>query len=727
MRIEEIHLNGFGKWENARFQFGTGINLIVARNEAGKSTLLEAMIALLYGLKKDYVKKAIKREEWQRYLPWSTQAYGGKITYCIAEQRYILERDLLSDEHRLYDAELLRDLSKEYPMDARKERSYVANHIGITRSLFEEITRIGMIGIDHQQQMVEWLHQQMGGNEEVAASYQDVFSLLEQKRREIGKGDTGKDTRLAQANNKLKIAKEQLDHATRGMSHLRQLEERSRELEAELRHIQSQADLALDSYIEVEQWQREREQALLSKQQMERYLQDIERLHVEEDVIWEQLGNELQHTGDARQHLLLFDRLQNERNKLEEDIEQCNENMSRLDEEITSYERLLPQLLEQQRDKEIRKAKKKRWQRVRVIAYITALLGAGMILSAPWYFGVGMWVIAVLLFMLSFLSTARPTPQMDLDYWSVQERLQQCQQEREELYRTRLQLERKGTLYREQEILHGQLRQIVIRKQELLQHIHVTREVDRRFVERWIVVSRSDRYNEELLIEDWVNRIKRIHEEIEQLTFMIEQHHHRYKEQEQLKRELAHLEGEMKSYQSISLEEMENRYDHALAEKEEWERKRGIIDLAGQLFRETIDEWNRIISPDLNKRASEIFSALTLGRYDHVRADPSDHFRLRVVESGHHAIREEAQLSRGTEQQLYLALRLALVDQYSKQQQLPIFLDDSFTHYDDKRLEQALRVLDQLSDKHQIFLFSCQSREEKMMDQLKMKYHIVPL
>lgn len=722
MRIDEIGISGFGKWENAEFRFGTGINLIIADNEAGKSTLQEAIFALLYGMKRDYLKKAIKKEEWQRYFPWSAKNYGGRIVYRVGDKTYVIERDLNTDAHRLLHSQLLREISKSYAMDARKERNFVMEQIGLTRSLFEEITRIGNIGIDHHQHMAEWLHQQMGSEAEVAASYQEVFSILEQKRREIGKGDTGKETRLAQANHKLKVAKEEYEQAKQGMQKLRQLENRYRELVI--------PNPIFD--VDIQQLQVDLQQALLSKQQHERFLLDYERLQNEEEAAFQKINDDQMHNMDTRTFRQQLEQQQEVRKELDKGIRQCEDKITDIDEEILTYEQMLPQLLESQRKKELKGRWKKGASRARVAALLIALLGIGSYFVMPWYYGAGMWVLALLLLS----TTLRPTPKRKLDrnsvkegldYWSAQEQLQQLRQNREVLIRSRLQLEQNRIAYREKEVQYEQLMQITCRKRDLLLHMHISREVDRPFVERWQVESQSESYTEELMIEDLINRLKQIQEEITEFTSSIDQQIRGSKEQEQVARELAHIEGEMKTYQSLPLAELETRYDQARMEKEEWERKRRIIDLAKQLFQETLEEWNRYVSPALSHKASEVFAALTNGRYDQVRADPTQGFRLRVIESNNYAVHEEGQLSSGTEQQLYLALRLALIDQYSEQHRLPVFLDDSFTHYDPKRLEKALLYLEEMSARHQIFLFSCQAREQEMLDNLGIEYHKVQL
>lgn len=49
MRIEYLHLDGFGTLADVDFAFEPGFNLILGPNEAGKSTLQQAILAMLYG------------------------------------------------------------------------------------------------------------------------------------------------------------------------------------------------------------------------------------------------------------------------------------------------------------------------------------------------------------------------------------------------------------------------------------------------------------------------------------------------------------------------------------------------------------------------------------------------------------------------------------------------------------------------------------------------------
>ena len=115
--------------------------------------------------------------------------------------------------------------------------------------------------------------------------------------------------------------------------------------------------------------------------------------------------------------------------------------------------------------------------------------------------------------------------------------------------------------------------------------------------------------------------------------------------------------------------------------------------------------------PRLNQTCSAILSSLTRGAYTCMAVD--DNLNL-YIQSQKRSLPLSA-LSRGTAEQVYLALRLALVECFWPDRSVPLFLDDSFALYDDERLEQTLLWLAQ-NYNGQIFLFTCHNREEKLLN-----------
>ena len=75
-------------------------------------------------------------------------------------------------------------------------------------------------------------------------------------------------------------------------------------------------------------------------------------------------------------------------------------------------------------------------------------------------------------------------------------------------------------------------------------------------------------------------------------------------------------------------------------------------------------------------------------------------------------------LSRGTADQLYLAVRLA-VCRLCLPDKPPILLDDALAAFDDQRLTLALELLAELAREQQILLFTCQRREGQALEQVQ--------
>lgn len=106
-------------------------------------------------------------------------------------------------------------------------------------------------------------------------------------------------------------------------------------------------------------------------------------------------------------------------------------------------------------------------------------------------------------------------------------------------------------------------------------------------------------------------------------------------------------------------------------------------------------------------RASTAFQQLTEGAFEGLRIDQTEGNEPTLVAI--EATRQEkgpTELSSGTLDQLWLAVRLAAVEQAARQTPFPLLLDDVFVQFDDTRTTAALRLLATLSEQVQIILFT---------------------
>lgn len=152
----------------------------------------------------------------------------------------------------------------------------------------------------------------------------------------------------------------------------------------------------------------------------------------------------------------------------------------------------------------------------------------------------------------------------------------------------------------------------------------------------------------------------------------------------------------------------------AISELEETRTQLEGEYLSIQLAMEALDGANTALqnrfSPALGRRAAEIFSELTKGRYNGVVLDRS--FHLSAEPAGDSIYRDAQLLSAGAADQLYLAVRLAICELVLDQEaSVPIVLDDALANFDDARCAAALRWLKKEAQNRQIILFTCHSRE----------------
>jgi len=172
---------------------------------------------------------------------------------------------------------------------------------------------------------------------------------------------------------------------------------------------------------------------------------------------------------------------------------------------------------------------------------------------------------------------------------------------------------------------------------------------------------------------------------------------------------LALAQGEMLSLGDRA--ELEARRDRLLAQLERRRLEYNALSAALDALRRANEALQARFAPELNHRAGEILRVLTNGRYQALTLDRDFDASARITDSL--LPRSALSLSRGTVDQLYLAVRLAVCQLcLNEQEPSPLVLDDALLTFDDGRMALALEYLSGLDQ--QVLLFSCQRRESTL-------------
>lgn len=193
----------------------------------------------------------------------------------------------------------------------------------------------------------------------------------------------------------------------------------------------------------------------------------------------------------------------------------------------------------------------------------------------------------------------------------------------------------------------------------------------------------------------------------------------------------AEIEKQLKSQW-----ELEKKLEHLAALKTQAEGLKEIIrendrisqELAAiDLAQDTMTELSTSIRDSfglyLNKEASDLINGITGGIYNSMSVDEN----LNVFMNTKTKLVPMEQVSSGTMDQIYLALRLAAARLIqSGPEKMPLIFDDSFVLYDDERLRSALKWLASAVD-GQIIMFTCHQREAQVLTAAQIPFHLIEI
>ena len=148
---------------------------------------------------------------------------------------------------------------------------------------------------------------------------------------------------------------------------------------------------------------------------------------------------------------------------------------------------------------------------------------------------------------------------------------------------------------------------------------------------------------------------------------------------------------------------------------------------AALILNNHIERYRKENQDPLLKRAGELFSRLTLGSFKRLRGelDRNGHPVLKGVRPDDMEVGVDG-MSDGTRDQLYLALRLATLEQHLAQgEPIPFIVDDILVGFDDRRTEACLKILAELVTRTQVLLFTHHQRVVEIAGRLGTREGVV--
>ena len=174
------------------------------------------------------------------------------------------------------------------------------------------------------------------------------------------------------------------------------------------------------------------------------------------------------------------------------------------------------------------------------------------------------------------------------------------------------------------------------------------------------------------------------------------------------------------------LEDLAKIEEELISLKEQYEnlqKMNNSIEITKKLLERAYEKMKNNVSPIFTKKLSQNISKITNGKYNNLFFNDEKGLTVELND-GNYVSAER--LSIGTIDQLYLSLRLAMLDEISNEK-VPIILDEVFAYFDINRLKNILKYLSLEYSDRQIIILTCTNREKDILDEEKIRYNFIKM
>jgi len=169
--------------------------------------------------------------------------------------------------------------------------------------------------------------------------------------------------------------------------------------------------------------------------------------------------------------------------------------------------------------------------------------------------------------------------------------------------------------------------------------------------------------------------------------------------------------------------EVDEKIERYQEQEKELLKKEKLIKQAKEILEASYENMKKEITPQFTKNISKISEEITNGKYKNIIFDENEGL---IVELENGEKVKASKLSIGTIDQLYLALRLSSMQEISSET-MPIILDETFAYYDDERMENILKFINEYYYDKQVLIFTCSQREKIILEKLNIKHNFIKI
>lgn len=749
MKIIRLDLISFGRFNNYTIEFGDKFNLIYGLNESGKTTISKFIEGVFYGFVKPYLKRTVFTEDYEKYRPWNSENYEGSILVEKDNKRYVIYRNFKEKYFNIFN-ETTGNNETELDGFNQDNLSFPGEYFfKMPSDIFKSTVFSNLKELDAENKnvssIVDMLLNSSDSNND-SVSFKKALDNLEKMKSNIGTKQSKakplgslyqKKFDLEDEIKNINKDKKEYEDSLNKLNEYKLRHEKLLLNKEKLVNLHKKNDIEKIEDAKNYKMQILKEKAsLLDKVSKIKYINDID----EDDVNNLEYQNKL--LNDNR---ITFNELSKEKKLLSKDYYQLKAKLSNY-ETIRDYIDEVNNLIKKLNG--ISKLKIK----LLIIGVIVTLIIAGMIYMTGYTKEI---VIAPVLFVLYYILVSISNKFKKLSYNRQLNKIVQkvnqitnmsyknynevindfrydSNMDKSIDYLSKLEVQlqdidsKLDSIINEDESSKSKINNILSSSRNL-KNIDVE-DYRRKKIEYNQLMDRisdkdaqlqkiSSEYDFSILLED-VNSdsIKLEDNDIKDINLLNKEIDESIEENAKLFERTKILE------KSVNLLlEKEERLADINENIQKYESEITSIELAMDLINKSINKLHKNFIPRINKKVSEMMAYSTKYK-DKFRVDEN----LDVSIYDGVKFYEQKHLSSGTFDLLSVFIRISVLEELMGLDYLMI-LDDCFVQLDDVRYKKCLDLLFKISNSNQIILFSCQNRDEQLLNELDIIYKKIEL
>ena len=659
MKIKNIKINNYGNLENKEINLKNNINIIFGKNESGKSTILNYIKNIFYGISKNKNGKNIS--DYEKYKPWGKEDYSGKIKYELdTGEEFEIFREFNKKNPKVYNNKL-EDISKQFNVVKKDGIQFFYDQTGVDETMFTS-TVVSMqeeVKLDTQEQniLVQKLANLTGTGEETL-SYKKVMDKL----------------------NKLQV--EEIGNARTQGRPINIIKERMKNIEFVLKELQL--------------YQKDKQSNEIKK---EDYNKTIIELQDELDIL-KQVNIIKICKQNADEKIIIKNNYKNEKNKKIEELKlEKNNLIKKINENKIKLEK-------NNNKKIINKTKNKKIKKyflffiiLLIINILFFILNKKIIKNNLFnllnYFLIPIYLIIILILEKNNNKKIKK---------EINNEKENTNSENEKI-KTQIDFIEKQISTLQNEIYEEE-------KEIEKEQMNLDNQVE---VE---LLKIKEKYKNKLNINNYLEKIEN-NSNIDNIINQIQDNLNKNK----IELQTLNIKEDDITKKLEDMVNLKEEYDKLKEQLEDLEKRNNTINLAKEFLTRAYINMKNNVTPKFTDNLSYNISEITQGKYNKVSINDEKGL---IVENEYGEYVPVEMLSIGTIDQLYLSLRLSMIDDLSNEK-MPIILDEAFAYYDDERLKNILIFLSNNAKEHQVIIFTCTKREQEILNKLNIEYNLVEM